>query len=349
MAIVCKGLDEASADPDDATDDQRIYHGYCIGRPNQTPTHHLVIVNWGYHAAKRSVDDCLVALSRLFPSSINALSFCRVCSSKTCITFNDLDSATKAFTVLASPSSIHALGRTIKCAYSHVTYARLETLPRVAVTWATYLKRTTALSGHTTGGSGTKECSHTRTPTTATTTATTATTTTTTPVLPTIPHVPGLSLVLDAFSIEEERLLVQEIHNHGEQGHGATSNATGKQLSNETTGWSTCARKEARESNTFSTHAHRRVMHFGHRFDYDTRGVGRPATGGTLPPFLQPVVARIQQYCGKNTKEEQEQDQEGEELFDQCTVNEYQSGHGISAHVGKSTRGRQCCSFLTRY
>jgi alkylated DNA repair dioxygenase AlkB len=208
------------------------------------------------------------------------------------------------------------------------------------------LKQTTALPGHTNGGSGTKECSHTRTPTTATTAATTATTATT-PVLPTIPHVPGLSLVLDAFSIEEERLLVQEIHNHGEQGHGATSNATGKQLSNETTGWSTCARKEARESNTFSTHAHRRVMHFGHRFDYDTRGVGRPATGGTLPPFLQPVVARIQQYCGKNTKEEQ--DQEGEELFDQCTVNEYQSGHGISAHVGKSTRGRQCCSFLTRY
>jgi alkylated DNA repair dioxygenase AlkB len=325
---ICTGLTEASANPEDSTDDQRIYHGYCIGRENQAATKHIVIANWGYHASKKTSIECYKSIVQL--TTTKSLTFCRICNSKTCLTFDDIESAIRAFQILSEKSSITALGRKIRCAFSQVTYARLETMPRVAVTWSTYLRESLSTSGNGEGGKSDESSTSSGK---STSTGTSTLKDVADNVLPSIPCVPGLLLVLDAISIEEEKQLVNEIYAHGDVKNCKNKGGDG---------WSTCARKEARESKEFSFAAHRRVMHFGHRFDYDTRGVGRSATGGNLPPFLQKLALRIKRYCGQGINNEKPVTQdggeegggeEGEDCFDQCTVNEYKAGHGISAHV----------------
>lgn len=66
--------------------------------------------------------------------------------------------------------------------------------------------------------------------------------------------------------------------------------------------------------------ARRRVLHFGHEFDYATRGVGTPQH--ELPAAARAVAARLQALPGG-------------EAADQLTVNEYESGVGIAPHVGE--------------
>lgn len=66
--------------------------------------------------------------------------------------------------------------------------------------------------------------------------------------------------------------------------------------------------------------ARRRVLHFGHEFDYATRGVGPPQHA--LPPAALALAARLQVLPGG-------------EAVDQLTVNEYEAGVGIAPHVGE--------------
>lgn len=66
---------------------------------------------------------------------------------------------------------------------------------------------------------------------------------------------------------------------------------------------------------------HRRVQHYGYRYDYRARRVTRDMYLGELPSFLRPLGLRLVQ--------------EGyfPVLPDQAIVNEYLPGQGISAHV----------------
>src|SRR5262245_13024178 len=66
---------------------------------------------------------------------------------------------------------------------------------------------------------------------------------------------------------------------------------------------------------------HRRVQHYGYRYDYKARRVTREMYLGELPPFLRPLCLRLveQKHFAK--------------LPDQAIVNEYVPGQGISSHV----------------
>ena len=314
----------------DPNDDSRVYFNYHIGYKEQTPSQHIVIANWGHHAAKRSASECGSAITTFLLNAKAPLpTFGRVCSSKTCLSFVNIESAVQVFGLLESDNVVMTLGRRIRSAYSVCEIqTKRNTRPRPAVTWSTYLSSTatTDVNDDVFFQTTTKRQKHddkddnddddndydfv-------------------------IPFVPGLLLILDAIGVDEETKLVEEIHTQG----GAR-----------TEGWSTCARKEARESQDFDACGHRRVMHFGRKFDYDTRGVGDQATGGCLPSFLTKLAERIRQYCEVHDEEKKKQEEQEEQAaeeeedaeksgnrsesaFDQCTVNEYRPGHGIAAHV----------------
>ena len=65
----------------------------------------------------------------------------------------------------------------------------------------------------------------------------------------------------------------------------------------------------------------RRVQHYGYTYDYTLRRVENDAYLGALPPFLAEIAKRL---CKEN-------------LFsqtpDQCIINEYLPGQGISDHI----------------
>lgn len=66
---------------------------------------------------------------------------------------------------------------------------------------------------------------------------------------------------------------------------------------------------------------HRRVQHYGYRYDYRARRVTREMYLGELPSFLRPLSLRLVQEGYFSS------------LPDQAIVNEYLPGQGISAHV----------------
>jgi alkylated DNA repair protein alkB family protein 8 len=104
--------------------------------------------------------------------------------------------------------------------------------------------------------------------------------------------IPGLSLLPDFVSAEEEDAILQlvDVQQH----------------------WESLAK--------------RRVLHFGTKFDYASRGLG--GEEHPLPPLLRAVACRIEALPGS-------------QAMDQLTVNEYTPGVGISPHVGE----RGCRSF----
>lgn len=65
----------------------------------------------------------------------------------------------------------------------------------------------------------------------------------------------------------------------------------------------------------------RRVQHYGYRYDYRSRTVGREAYLGPLPGWAAELAARLVE----DTPVEREPDQ--------LIINEYLSGQGISAHI----------------
>ena len=318
-----------------ALDDLRVYHSYSIGQRQSpiTPTTHLVLVNWGTKATQQTVLECFQALVKLLPT--HGLSFCRVGDNMTFLSFQNQESATGAYTRLISPVTNMSLGRTIKTGYCLVTYKTTPApLPHVSVTWSTYVKESTKVHQESKNNheSDPRDGDQQEEEETIQNKATTQ------PSAPAagIPYVPGLTLALDAINAEEEKILVAQIYAQGDKANN--NNNTDAQHSS---GWCTCARKRVDKTTEgdarapdppFSIHAHRRVMHFGHRFEYNTRGVGQSETGGRLPPFLQSIVSRIRSINGAEQSVE-EPEKEGEDAFDQCTVNEYKPGHGIAPHV----------------
>ncbi|KAL0038021.1 hypothetical protein WJX79_009793 [Trebouxia sp. C0005] len=74
------------------------------------------------------------------------------------------------------------------------------------------------------------------------------------------------------------------------------------------------------EEGQWETLARRRVCHFGYRFEYQSRNVDPQKPIQQFPAALQTVVERLQHL--------QDMPQ-----VDQCTVNEYSAGVGLSPHI----------------
>ncbi|KAL0051627.1 hypothetical protein WJX82_010933 [Trebouxia sp. C0006] len=74
------------------------------------------------------------------------------------------------------------------------------------------------------------------------------------------------------------------------------------------------------EEGQWETLARRRVCHFGYKFEYQSRNVDPQKPIQQFPAALQPVVERLQHL--------QDMPQ-----VDQCTVNEYSPGVGLSPHI----------------
>ncbi|KAL0030888.1 hypothetical protein WJX77_011841 [Trebouxia sp. C0004] len=74
------------------------------------------------------------------------------------------------------------------------------------------------------------------------------------------------------------------------------------------------------EEGQWETLARRRVCHFGYKFEYQSRNVDPQKLIQQFPAALQPVLERLQHL--------QDMPQ-----VDQCTVNEYTAGVGLSPHI----------------
>ena len=335
-----EGGDRASAAQLAAGDDNRIFCGYAIGRTcvETDATHNVVMVNFGVKAARCSEDECRTRIARALATlriepgaggEARQPIFLRVCESKVCFAFKDVIAATRACTLFNSAEGHRLLARKVRCAFARCVLPAepgVVARPRLAISWETYTRDAILGGGDCSGGCSSSNASASGGYTDSV-----------------IPAVPGLTMVLGAITVEEEAALVQRIEEHGNREVPAAA------------GWSTCARKVARERPGFRMEDHRRVMHFGHAFDYDTRGVGRREAGGSLPDFLQALTMKLKSLIPTTTAPAQAGAKSvdggissvigADTDFDQCTVNEYLPGHGIAAHVDThSTFGPTLCS-----
>ena len=325
-----EGGDRASAAQIAAGDDNRIFHSYIVGKRDATPTPHLVLVNFGVKAACLPEQECRrkieVALSsfqtatavskgEVKPDSAKAGS-----SSRIIPTFVRVCESKVCFTFSNVTEATHAFN----LFNSDVGHQQLGR--RVCCAYARSMS-------HPEPG----VCPRPRLAITwemYTREAVVDSKCCGTAQSRSVPRVPGLMLVLDAVSKEEEHSLLASVEKNGE--------------------WSTCARKAARARSGFRMEDHRRVMHFGHAFDYDTRGIGREETEGVLPKFLKELTTRISRYIPPLAGTGPSVTSSSSELpdllkFDQCTINEYRPGHGIASHVDThSTFGPTLCSLSLR-
>jgi len=78
---------------------------------------------------------------------------------------------------------------------------------------------------------------------------------------------------------------------------------------------------EAIDQQNWMNDLKRRVQHYGYRYDYRRRTVTPDMYLGKLPGWLSPIAKKI--YADAHMPA----------IADQCIINEYQPGQGISAHV----------------
>jgi hypothetical protein len=75
----------------------------------------------------------------------------------------------------------------------------------------------------------------------------------------------------------------------------------------------------------------RRVQHYGYRYDYLSRCVGEPIN--PIPDGLLPLQEGLTAICLENGIIDETY------VFNQCIVNEYESGQGISKHIDHKAYG----------
>jgi alkylated DNA repair dioxygenase AlkB len=76
----------------------------------------------------------------------------------------------------------------------------------------------------------------------------------------------------------------------------------------------------------------RRVQHYGYRYDYISRRVGEPID--SIPEALLPLQKILTEICLKQDLIDETY------VFNQCIVNEYEPGQGISKHVDHKAYGK---------
>lgn len=69
----------------------------------------------------------------------------------------------------------------------------------------------------------------------------------------------------------------------------------------------------------------RRVQHYGYRYNYSTYRIDEPTT--SFPDFIQELAVGLRKFCLDLGIIDQEY------IFNQCIINEYKTGQGISAHT----------------
>ena len=75
----------------------------------------------------------------------------------------------------------------------------------------------------------------------------------------------------------------------------------------------------------------RRVQHYGYRYDYLSHRVGEPIN--PIPDGLLPLQEGLTAICLENGIIDETY------IFNQCIVNEYESGQGISKHIDHKAYG----------
>jgi alkylated DNA repair dioxygenase AlkB len=75
----------------------------------------------------------------------------------------------------------------------------------------------------------------------------------------------------------------------------------------------------------------RRVQHYGYQYDYRSRRVGEPIN--LIPDALLPLQEGLTEICLEQGLIDETY------VFNQCIVNEYESGQGISKHIDHKTYG----------
>lgn len=75
------------------------------------------------------------------------------------------------------------------------------------------------------------------------------------------------------------------------------------------------------DQNEWDTSLKRRVQHYGYKYDYSSRRVEPESYLGDLPDFLKLVAERLKDTGYFNA------------IPDQCIINEYMAGQGISDHI----------------
>ena len=75
----------------------------------------------------------------------------------------------------------------------------------------------------------------------------------------------------------------------------------------------------------------RKVQHYGYKYNYNTYRIDEPTT--PFPEFIQEMSHRLREICLDLGIIDESY------VFNQCIINEYKVGQGISAHTDVSTYG----------
>ncbi len=79
----------------------------------------------------------------------------------------------------------------------------------------------------------------------------------------------------------------------------------------------------------------RRVMHFGYKYDYSSRGLDETARIGPLPEWLTQLSALIRETASQQVQ----QLLDPHHPFEQAIINEYLPGQGIAPHIDRGCFG----------
>ncbi len=79
----------------------------------------------------------------------------------------------------------------------------------------------------------------------------------------------------------------------------------------------------------------RRVMHFGYKYDYTSRGLDETARIGPLPEWLAQLSSMVREAASIEAKQLLDPDRP----FEQAIINEYLPGQGIAPHIDRDCFG----------
>ena len=79
----------------------------------------------------------------------------------------------------------------------------------------------------------------------------------------------------------------------------------------------------------------RRVMHFGSKYDYTSRGLDETARIGPLPEWLAQLSNMVREAASEEAKQLLDPDRP----FEQAIINEYLPGQGIAPHIDRDWFG----------
>ena len=89
------------------------------------------------------------------------------------------------------------------------------------------------------------------------------------------------------------------------------------------------------DSSEWLTDLSRRVLHFGYKYDYTSRGLDESARIGPLPEWLEQLSHMVREAVSEEAKRLLNP----QRPFEQAIVNEYLPGQGIAPHIDRDCFG----------